>query len=136
MINYLNEMIASFFYRDRQAMKFSSNKMVLFIAKCKLSVPIFVWIIAIVGFIERVFFNSNYLSKLPNNELLAVLIILTIYFPLNKYTWKIDEIIQFVNEENNEFILKKRFRQYFILVGIGALIMLYIGYYNKWHPLP
>ena len=136
MIKIINEIIGCFFYRDSDGMKFSSSRMVLFIAKCKITIPIFIWGLAIVGFFERYILKSHFFTQLPNSRIIAALIVLLIYFPLNKITWNLTEVSNFVSDEENMTIIKQRFIQYFIITGIGVVFLLYVGYQNKWHPLP
>jgi hypothetical protein len=136
MIKYINEMIVSHFVRDLKAMKFSSPRTVLFIAKCKFSLMIYVWGLLLIGFSERFILGKSYLENIPNGRLYASLIILLVYFPLDKITWSLDKVAAYASKDENDSILKKRFLLFFILVGLGFVFLMLIAYQNKWHPLP
>ena len=136
MIRLINEIISCFYFRDSEGMKFSSPQMVLFIAKCKLAIPIFIWGLAIISFFERYILKFNFFTQYPNGRLFATVIVLLIYYPINKITWKLDEVKRFTSDSENLSIIRRRLIHYFIIIGIGAFLLIFIGYQNKWHPLP
>jgi hypothetical protein len=133
----INKMIVALYLRNKESMKFSDSPAILFISKLTFSLPIFVWLTFFISISERFLLKSkSILDFLPNGKYALWPIVILIYFIFNHFTWKIKEVLHFVDNELVENEMKKLIRVFWAITILGILLSGSIGYQNKWHSLP
>jgi hypothetical protein len=117
-------------------MKHSSDRTILFASKFAFCVATCIWLLPIILLLEREINSSaNITHMLPNSRLLIFLMLLPIYFILNKLTWNLKQVKQSLTEEQSEYVVRK-YRWLFVLYLItGFVFLISVAKYNQYNPL-
>ncbi|NDK57362.1 hypothetical protein [Pontibacter fetidus] len=134
-MNFINKMIVALYQREQINMQYSGGTARLFIAKLVFCLLIWIWLLPILGILEN---NLNLIEisfEKPSTKWGYVPILIILYLALHYFTWKVKEVDEFIENEENIESIKSAKRLFFILLVIGFVFLIAVAKYNQGNPL-
>ncbi|PSR53409.1 hypothetical protein AHMF7605_07640 [Adhaeribacter arboris] len=134
-MNVVNKIIAGLYQKEQASMQFSGGKARLFIAKCVFCLLIWIWLLPVFGILENNLGIIEISFQKPSHRIGYLPILLLMYFILNYFTAKVNEIDVFLVEEENREAVKKARKLFLLLIVLGFIFLVIIAKYNEGNPL-
>lgn len=131
----INEMIVALYRREQKSMQYSEGNARLFIAKLVFCLLIWIWILPIIGIVENNLHWIEISFNKPKSRIGYLPILMAMYFLLNRFTWKLKEVDEYLADEENDESIKKAKRLFFILLVLGFVFLIAVAKYNQGNPL-
>ena len=116
-------------------MRFSNANMILFISKLVFCLLIFIYGITTLHILENNLHFIDISWSKPKNRWGYLPIMLVLYFILNHFTWKENEVETFNNNPENDSEIKSAWILFLFLLVLGFIFMVIVAKYNQGNPL-
>lgn len=131
----INKIIVALFRRNKKGMRFSNANMILFISKLVFCLLIFIYGITTLHILENNFHFIDISWRKPKNRWGYLPVMLVLYFILNHFTWKENEVEAFDNNPENDSEIKSAWILFLFLLVLGFIFMVIVAKYNQGNPL-
>ncbi len=116
-------------------MQYSEGTARLFIAKLLFCLLTWIWLLPILSVLENNLKLFEISFDRPSTRWGFLPILLIMYLAVNYFTWKVNEVDEFLADEDNAESIKAAKKSFFFLLIIGFVFLAAIAKYNQGNPL-